>query len=171
MLAAHLFLPSFTGDGGTYETLAKMRSMARADASKPTVRAIAASIISEASDQDGTLHARLIRMWLENHTIFVRDPSTGEALYSPEATAQEIQRNKVAHLDCEDVAMLAASLGMSIGLIARYTVLAFEKNGPFAHVYADLADQRRGVWIEQDITRPSQWFYGKIVQRRKTVPV
>jgi transglutaminase-like putative cysteine protease len=171
MLAAHMFLPGATGDAGTYQTVAKMQQMARADASKPTVRAIAASIVEGAADQNGTLHARLIRMWLESHTIFTRDPSTGEALYTPEDTAQEIQRNKVAHVDCEDVAMLAAALGMAVGLVARYVLLAFAANAPFQHVYTDLADPRQRVWVEQDITRPAQWFFGKMVARKKIVGV
>lgn len=159
MLTAELFMPPVSGDGGTYATLARMKSLSRggAGASNPLVRAIAASLVRSATP-DGILHARLIRNWLEDHTIFLRDISTAEALYSPAVLAAAIQRDGVVQCDCEDVAMLAAALGLSIGLRARFVVLAFRQGGPFQHVYTELSDGAGQRWIETDITRPSQMF-------------
>jgi hypothetical protein len=157
MLTAELFLPTVSGDGGTYATLAKMKSLARSGAAHPLVRATAAALVRDAS-ADGVLHAKLIRSFLDDHILFLRDLSTAEALYHPVDLLREIQQKGMAQCDCEDVAMLAAALGMSIGLRARFTVLAFRPGGPFQHVYCDLSDGAGRVWIDDDITRPSQMF-------------
>lgn len=157
MLSAELFLPPVSGDGGTYATLARMKSLAKSGAATPSVRATAASIVREAN-ADGILHARLIRSWLEDHIIFLRDLSTAEALYHPADLIREIAQKGQAQCDCEDVAMLAAALGMSVGLRARFVVLAFRKGGPYQHVFTELSDSTGRVWIDDDITRPSQMF-------------
>jgi hypothetical protein len=157
MLSAELFLPPVLGDGGTYATLGKMRTLAQSGARNPLVRATAARLV-ELTEPNGILHAKLIRSWLEDHIIFLRDISTAEALYHPADLVLAIQRDGQVQCDCEDVAMLAAALGMSIGLRARYVVLAFRPGGPFQHVYADLSDINGRLWIDCDITRPSQLF-------------
>lgn len=170
MLSAELFMPPVLGDGGTYATLAKMRSLANQGAAIPLVRATAASLVMEA-DPNGILHARLIRGWLEDHVIFLRDLSTAEALYHPADLVLAIQRDGQVQCDCEDVAMLAAALGLSIGLRARFTVLAFRPGGPFQHVYTELSDPAGQVWIDCDITRPSQLFDSVQPTRMFTVEV
>lgn len=157
MLSAELFLPPVLGDGGTYATLGKMKSLARSGASSPVVRGIAARLVQQV-EPNGILHARLIRGWLEDHIIFLRDLSTAEALYHPAELVLAILKDGQVQCDCEDVAMLAAALGLSIGLRARYVVLAFRPGGPFQHVYTDLSDASGRMWIDCDITRPSQLF-------------
>lgn len=157
MLLAELFIPPTLGDGGTYATLAKMKSLVRTAAAHPLVRATAAALVRSTAS-NGVIHARIIRGWVEDHTIFLRDISTAEALYHPAGVLKQIQRQGVAQLDCEDVAMLAAALGVSIGLRARFVVLAFRPGGPFQHVYADLSDAAGRRWIDVDTTRPSQLF-------------
>jgi len=157
MLSAELFMPPVLGDGGTYATLAKMKSLAQGAAAIPLVRATAAHILEGASP-DGTEEAKLIRGWVQENTAFLRDLSTSEALYHPLEVIIEIQKHGIAQIDCEDVAMLAAALGMSVGLRARFVVLAFRKGGPFQHVFAELAGPQGQMWIDVDTTRPSQMF-------------
>src|SRR3954469_18866448 len=103
MLTAELFLPPVAGDGGTYATLAKMKSLARNGAAHPLVRATAAAIVRDSS-ADGVLQAKLIRDWVDDHVIFLRDLSTAEALYHPVDLLREIQQKGFAQCDCEDVA-------------------------------------------------------------------
>lgn len=158
MLTAELFMPPVVGDGGTYATLAKMKSLVRSGAANPLVRGTAARFVRDSTPSDALLHARLIREWVDGNTIFLRDLSTAEALYHPGDIIKEIQQRGIAQVDCEDVAMLAAALGVSIGLRARFVVLAFRPGGPFQHVYTELSDPAGRIWIDVDTTRPSQMF-------------
>ena len=63
MLSAELFLPPVPGDGGTYATLGRMKSLARSGAATPIVRATAAGLV-RATEPNGILHSRLIRDYL-----------------------------------------------------------------------------------------------------------
>lgn len=169
-MLADLFVPA-PGDTGTYNSLSKMKVFARRSAVHPLVRQTAVKIVEGAPDNDGQFHARLIRDWIEKNTRFLPDPSIAEAFYLPQGVIAEVLTGKVARIDCEDVAMLAAALGMAIGLRARYNVVAFSPKGPYSHVWTDLASPYKRQWTQMDVTRPSQAFFGLPMYRQYTTEV
>lgn len=151
-------LPLLPGDLGTYQTLGVMRAMVRRDYVLPQVRLLAQRIAAPAGAKDGEEQARAIRDFLEDHTQFLRDPYQGEMLHAPLWQVRAILTRDCAYVDCDDVAMLAAALGMSIGLQARFVVVAFgSPQAPFRHVWTELASPTAPQrWYEMDVTRPSQ---------------
>lgn len=154
------------GDGGTYATLGKMRSLAKAASVNPLVRKAAVVIGSAAANRDGFAQAIAIRNWLEDRTVFIRDPRGAELLHDPVLTIRAILTNGVVHVDCDDVAMMGAALGQAIGLRARYVVVGFNSpNAPFRHVFAELSDPRQERWVDMDVTRPSQGLEGLPISR------
>lgn len=155
MLATFTSIPN--GDVGTYITVAHMRSLSRAASYDPTTRTAAVKLVAGTSGKDGREQARTIRSFLEDHTSFLRDPHGTEALHDPKMLLRTILTGHIAYVDCDDVAMLAAALGLAIGLRARFVLLAFgTPTSPFRHVFAELGDPRTGRWYEMDITRPAQ---------------
>ncbi len=155
MLASFMHLPA--GDFGTFITVAQMRALSRTASYDPVTRQTAVKLVAGTSGKDGRAQAYIIRSWLQDHTSFLRDPHGTEALHDPKMLLRTILTGNIAHVDCDDVAMLAAALGLAIGLRARFVLLAFgTPSSPFRHVFAELGDPSTGRWYEMDITRPAQ---------------
>lgn len=141
------------GDAGTLATLGHMRALSVRGAVAPEVRGVAASVVLGAG-RDPAMFARLIGDWVDTHTEFLADPTVAEALVPPEMLLRIIEQNGLGQVDCDDVAMLAAALGLSVGLRARFVVVGFQVGGPYAHVWAELAGPSGDVWFPIDPTRP-----------------
>lgn len=146
------FLPA--GALGTYLTAAKMRTMVQSEYVNPLVRLTATEIVAGIGGRDGVAQSRAIRDWCEDHIEFLRDPDRGEMLHGPCWVISQIRKNDVAYVDCDDVAMVAAALGRSIGLRARFVIVAFgDRRAPYRHVWTELAPPNKDVWTDVDITR------------------
>jgi hypothetical protein len=145
------------GDAGTLVTLHKMRTMARSSALDPLVRQTAVSQVAGIAGQDGPLLARVIRDFVSERTMFLNDPSVGEALFEPRWLCEQILTKGLVRCDCDDVALLTAALGLSIGLRARFVVVGFTSpKAPYRHVWAELSDPVREGWVPVDPTRSQQ---------------
>lgn len=143
-----------------------MQELARRAALDPLVRQTAASIVQGVPYDKGNIHAELIRRWMESRVYFLADPTYAEALHAPEWSLRQILQRGTVGLDCDDVAMLAAALGLSIGLRARFVVVGFNSpEAPFRHVWTDLAASRRPVWVTVDPTRETQGLGRFDIQR------
>jgi hypothetical protein len=141
------------GDAGTLQTLELMGRLARAGAVRPAVRSVSTAI-AHGTGTDAARQIAIIRKWLRRNVAFIRDPLPAELLHEPEAMLLELGRNRRLAVDCDDVAILAAALGMSIGLRARF--VAVGHSGGWDHVFAELSDPDVDDWRELDITRPFQ---------------
>ena len=139
------------GDAGTLATLDMMRVAALDGSVSPVVRNVAAQLVA-GTERDPLLHANLLGNWVIQHTEFLPDPSTAEALLLPADAIARIANVGVCQCDCDDVAMLAAALGLSIGLRARFVAVSFsrEPGAPFAHVWADLGEPSGDQWLTVD---------------------
>jgi len=157
------FLPG--GDIGTRITLGHMQGMVRREFLSPQVRLLAAQLVAGCGRGNGQ-QAYAIRDFVERHTQFLRDPSNTEMLHGPLWQLRQIQQYGSVQVDCDDVAMLSAALGLSIGLRARFIVAAFGgPKAPYQHVWTELADPNSSLWVECDITRPSQGFAFNSISR------
>lgn len=154
------------------QTVALMRQQAREASIDPLVRETAARIVFGVPGSDGTMQARILREWVASRTVFLADPLYTEALHEPAAMVQGILRRGVIQLDCDDVAVLTAALGLSIGLRARFIVVGFRSPAaPFQHVWCELSGVGRTAWVVVDPTRPSQPIGNQRVTRALAVEV
>jgi len=134
-----------------------MRAMVYREFMNPLVRLTASAIVGGINGQDGAEQANAIREYLENTTEFLRDPDGVEMLHGPVWQVQQIRQNGIVRVDCDDVAMLAAALGKSVGLRARFVVVGFgNAKSPYRHVWAELSPRNFPAWVDMDITRPVQ---------------
>lgn len=165
-------LPLPSGDFGTWLTLVKMRSMVNREFLNPVVRLTASNIVSNISGKDGLVQAQEIRGWLESHVDFLRDPDGVEMLHGPIWQIKQILSTGRLQVDCDDVAMLSAALGKSIGLRARFVVVAFDySNAPYRHVWTELSPYSVDAWTDMDITRPMQGLPFDRITRATTMVV
>jgi len=130
-----------------------MRQIVRAQYALPLVRETAAAI-ARGTGVNAELQARRIRAWLTQHVGFLRDPYQTEALHTPEGMLTLLGARGWLEVDCDDVAILGAALGMAVGLRARFVLLG--RDGQYEHVWTELADPNTDDWRELDITRPYQ---------------
>ncbi|MCP4902929.1 MAG: transglutaminase domain-containing protein [bacterium] len=141
-----------SGDAGTFATLRQMRRMVNASLTSPLVRDAATKIASEFGGRDYVGHATGIRRWLTDHMQYVPDPRGVELVHSPQVLLRRIESTHYVQGDCDDIAVLGAALGKSIGLRARFVVLGFRRGGGYSHVYTILRTPKG--WVDLDISKP-----------------
>jgi hypothetical protein len=153
MLYQTTSIPS--GDAGTLRTLQLMAQLATEGAISPVMREVVAGVVL-GSGRDPRAHAELIGQWLAERTEFLADPSVAEALVPATDALQHIVQRGIFQGDCDDVAVLAAAMGLCIGLRARFVVVAFHApDAPYAHVFTELGGASDDSLLPIDPTRPS----------------
>ncbi len=111
-----------------------------------------------------------LRAWIVSRFKFVRDPSGVELLKSPAYMLGEWDRTGRITGDCDDAAILGASLALASGYRVRWVLLGFEPGAPFKHVFAE-AQKGGGPWVDFDVTKPSQFPAGLRTHRRLVILV
>lgn len=133
-------------------TIVHMRRVVREALASPLPYQAVADIVGEPDLPRGRA-ARRIRDWLEMATRFVPDPLGVELIRTPALMLAMIECEGVAPGDCDDVAVLGATLGMAAGIPSRFVLLAFDDFGLYEHVYTELLTPEP---VELDTTRPAQ---------------
>lgn len=129
--AAPLRLPLPDGDAGVMNTLAAMSALARDAAALPIVRAFAmADRERRAPDADQLWHT------LARAVKFKRDPDRLELLRHPAGLIRDMAVSRRAALgDCDDRAVLGASIALARGWPCSLRVIGQRADGPYQHVY------------------------------------
>lgn len=144
------------GDAATVATLAAMRRVARDAALDPVVSDTAQTIIAGCAKSPMCAVCQL-RRWLAAHFQFRPDPDGIEFIELPSTLIRTVERGGIAQGDCDDVATLAAALGLAVGLTARFVVAGFRRPPtPFEHVWTELTGPGLGGWMDMDTTAPAQ---------------
>lgn len=146
------YIPPTTA--GVRVTLALMKQQARIGATTPAVAEMA-HVLYESSGGARFLAPR-IRGWLESHWREVPDPYGVELLRTPLEELTQYHTTTRMSGDCDDVATLAAALGLALGLSARYVAVSFGPSHVPEHVYAELENAAPPPpWVDMDILRPA----------------
>lgn len=158
-----------SGHAGIERTIDHMRVVAKRSAGAPIVEETAERIVGAATGREA---AERIRHYLAARMVFEFDPPGVELIQTPELLVSEIACRGYALGDCDDVAVLGASLGLAAGLRPEYVLIGFTDSGPFEHVYTQLATS--SGWVELDTTRPAHLppeLEIRRVERREIVPM
>lgn len=125
---------------------------------KPEVRAQAVDIVRYLPARQDRQHLTAIRDWLKDRVKFLRDARDAEQNFEVTWMLKQIEHYGFVNVDCDDAAVLAAALGKSIGLRARFVCAAFgSKLAGFAHVWTDLSSPiGKPDWLDMDVTRAQQ---------------
>jgi hypothetical protein len=149
----------------------QMQTLVDQSFADPIVRQKAVDIVRYVTPRDYVAMARAIRQWLSDHVRFLRDFDGKELSYTPRLMIKAIGDYGITNVDCDDAAVLAASLGRSVGLRARFALLGFIKpDAPLSHVFTELAGPASTApWVEQDVTRAQREIPAEMVSRRVLV--
>jgi hypothetical protein len=128
-------LPS--GSLGNLQTVEKMRQVARSRAGHPLIRRLAISILQGA--QVPSMHylteAKAIGQYVQDRVQYGMDATGFEQVHDPLYMVEEIQAGR-ARFDCDDQALLAATLLLSVGHDPFFRVVRYSSwFGPYNHIY------------------------------------
>lgn len=141
------------GEAGARQTLRLMADLIRQALRDPVVLERAAAVVARVPGRSAERQYQAIRQFLVYHLKYLYDPDTMELLREPRYLLDRIAATGRAEGDCDDVAVLGATLGLAVGRPARLVAVGFQgPEGPYSHVYADLLID--GRWREVDTTRP-----------------
>ena len=145
------------GGQQTVVTLGRMAELVRQGMTDATVRDVALSIVSGCRERDDRCQLARLRTWLKRRWVFQRDPHAVEWTTSPAKQLAIIRAQGMMRGDCDDAAVLGATLGAALGFAPRFVVLGWlGDRGPYSHVFTEL--QARGQWFDLDVTRPAVNF-------------
>jgi hypothetical protein len=125
------------GEQGNLLTVEFMKKIARERSKHPLVRQLACNIIKQyrVPSMHYAQEAYAIGDWVKNNFRYVRDTRGVETLQDPLTMIDQIQRGN-GQGDCDDHALLIATLLLSIGHSPRFRVVKYNKYAPsFAHIY------------------------------------
>lgn len=134
-------IPDFAA--GNLETVRVMSGLARSRSIHPKVRQLALKILNQSGVASHNFidEAKALADFVQENVRYVRDPLGVEQLHDPLYMIDQIIAG-TAQGDCDDQALLLASLLLAIGAqpffaIVRYTQLS----GAFNHIYTVVYDK------------------------------
>lgn len=118
-----------SGDAGVAATLRLMVDMVLQYRAAPVVRLTAQRLVSGCAERDRACHVRTLQGWVRDSITYLPDVRDVETLQTPDLTLS------MGSGDCDDKAILLASLLESIGFPTRFCAVGV-RGGPFSHVSA-----------------------------------
>jgi hypothetical protein len=122
---------------GNLQTISFMKKVARKSSAEPLIRKLALNILHDYQVQsmDHINEAKAIGDYVKNKVRYVRDPDGIEYLQDPKDLVKHIQQG-IAQGDCDDMALLTASLLLSVGHRPLFrAVRYYEPVGNYNHIY------------------------------------
>lgn len=117
---------------GTRATLRIMSRLTRHFKKDIQIRSLAQSIISDVpGHKNWTSQIKALHNYVQSNVQYIRDIRGVETLATPLQTLKTMQG------DCDDQAVLLASLLESIGHPTRFVAMKLSTFGPYVHVYTE----------------------------------
>lgn len=123
------------GDRGIGQTVELMRRMTRESLTDPVVKQAAVLAIRAIPKVDPAAYAAAIFQFAKDRIKYVPDYAGVEELTSPRIHSERILSAGTSYGDCDDFSMAQAAWLMSLGVPARFAVVASPRShGAFNHV-------------------------------------
>lgn len=119
------------GAAGIRATLNIMAAIARQYRAMPDMRYQAEAIVHDLPGKDYAAEAAAIQAWVRDSIRYTQDVNGVETLKTPDVTLETGQG------DCDDKALLAATLLESIGHPARFVAIASASPAAYDHVFTE----------------------------------
>lgn len=134
-----------SGAAGTRATLKLMAIQVKKNRANPRIRELGVKLVSNIPNKDWVGEVSAIQEFVKNHIRYTKDIFGVETIQSPSDTL------RLRAGDCDDHAILVASLLNSIGHPARFLAVGFRKKS-FAHVLTET--KIGGHWLSVETTEP-----------------
>lgn len=125
------------GELGNEATVRFLIKLARKRSSHPVIRQLAIGIIRQAGTKSMSYidEARAIGQWVQKNVPYVKDITNVETVHDPLTMIDKWKRNTLG-VDCDDHAVLIATLLLSIGHRPVYRIVKYRADSPsYNHIY------------------------------------
>jgi hypothetical protein len=154
-------VPQLPGAAGIVQTMGLMKSMTNQAIDHPLIRQYAARATEHVPRGNQKEGALAIGEWVRAHVRYLPDPLHKEHLThpgikgDPKTMIEAIHAGKKVFGDCDDMSMLVAAMGKSIGM--QPTFHGVGRGEKFHHVYTELA----GIAIDPTVSFGTKPFDAK----------
>lgn len=141
-----------SGFHGPPDTLAGMVAAAQGPRGEQSmlVRTLTEEAVGQIWPKDYLGEILAINAWVSERVHYINDPLHVELLKDPQRICEEIAAKGFARGDCDDIAVLMATMCLQVGRDAQFVVAGFGKKGSYSHVFARVKDPRSGQWVVLD---------------------
>lgn len=160
------WIPLSDGEKGIDETVDVMRQLVYKSLADPAVKAAAMEAAKDVRPTDVEGYAKAVWRFVRARMKYVPDTWKIEEVTSPAIHSRRILASGSSWGDCDDFSVTGAAWLISLGVPARFAVVASLKNfGRFDHVRAEARTPRGWVPLE---TTMKALPYGKGVANVRT---
>lgn len=146
-----VLIPLSAGEKGTDETVDLMRQLVRKSLMDPATKAAAVMAAKAVSPNDVNGYVKAVWQAVREKIRYVPDYHGQEELTSPAIHSRRILNGGQSWGDCDDFSMLGAAWLISLGVPARFEVVASPKNGG-AYDHVRVAGLTRNGWVPLETT-------------------
>lgn len=140
------------GVAGIDATLKAMVKLVHQWRTDPLIRRAAERIIEDVPGKDGPGEVEAIQNWVRDNIRYTMDVRDVETLKTPYLTLT------TRHGDCDDQAVLVATMLESIGYATRFSAIGFSGPDSFSHVLAEVKLGTRWIAVETTERVSLGWF-------------
>lgn len=142
-------LSGFRGPPDTLAGMVKAAQGARGERSM-LVRSCTEQAVGRLWPKDYLGEILAINAWVSERVVYLNDPLHVELLKDPQRLCEEILAKGYARGDCDDIAVLMATMAMQVGRDAQFVCVGFGARGSYSHVFTRVQDPRSKQWIVCD---------------------
>ena len=138
---------------GTPQTLQLMRKYALGPEGEQNfhVRQWTEAIVRDVAPKDYLSEILALYGWAKSPVIrYTNDALHVEQVKSPARILAEIDKTGKCLCDCDDIALLLATMGLVLGREAQFCIVGFTSADVYTHVFTRLMEPRSREWIIVD---------------------
>lgn len=139
------------GEAGIFQSLTAMVLAARKERVDPTVRAKVHELTASCAPTDQACKAAALYSFVKSRLDYVPDPEDIEAVGLASYHLANVAAFGRSEGDCDDGAVLLATLGAAAGFPVRYAVASFRDDLELHHVWTEF--RVNGKWVNLDTFR------------------
>jgi transglutaminase-like putative cysteine protease len=91
-----------------------------------------------------------VRNFVGEKVKYANDPIALEMVKDPQRLIEEISKHGVAVGDCDDCALLSATMFRQLGREAEFVTVGFGAPNNFSHVFTRVKEPKSGRWVAVD---------------------
>lgn len=143
---------TISGFHGPPDTLAGMVKVTQGPRGEQSmlVRSMTEDVVGDLWPKEYLGEINAVCNWVAEHVVYLNDPLHVELVKDPQRLCEEIVARGKARGDCDDIAVLIATMCLQLGRQAQYVVAGFGERGGYTHVFARVQEPRTKEWIVCD---------------------
>ena len=139
----------FTGPRTTIVEMVRALNSVRGERSV-RVRSFTESVVRGLQPKDYLSEIVAIRYAVAEKVRYLNDPLTTEWVKDPERLVEEIEATGVAAADCDEIALLTATMLRQVGREVEFVTVGFGAPNSFSHVFTRALEPKSQTWIVCD---------------------